>query len=52
MIEAFIWGVMIIIGTSIAAIVVVLGIYYLITKNKKSESKGEKYTLEKQKEIK
>jgi predicted membrane protein len=52
MIEALFWGIFIIISTSITAIVVVIGIYYLFTKNKKVSKKGEKYTLEKQQEIK
>jgi uncharacterized membrane protein len=53
MIDALFWGSAIIIGTSISAIIVVLGIYYLITKNiKKNDLEKHSYTLDSQKEVK
>ena len=46
------WGICTIIGITIAAIIIVLGIYFLITKNKSSNQDKKEYTLDKQKEIK
>jgi predicted membrane protein len=46
------WGIFTILGTSVAAIIVVLGIYFLLTKGKKESKAKESYTLDKQKEVK
>lgn len=51
MIDLVIWGVVIIISTSVSAIVVVLGIYYILTKTKQDTKKGKVYTIDDQKEI-
>jgi hypothetical protein len=52
MIETVLWGISIIIFVSLGAISIVIGIYYLITKNKRGEnSRKQSYTLDKQKEV-
>jgi hypothetical protein len=52
MIDLVIWGVVIIIGTSISAIGVVIGIYFMLTKTRPDKGKSEVYTINDQKEIK
>ncbi|MBN2015732.1 hypothetical protein JW766_02775 [Candidatus Dojkabacteria bacterium] len=52
-IEALFWGLTIIATVSVSAIIVVLGIYYLITKySEGNRKKRQSYSLEEQKEIK
>lgn len=51
MIEFLFWGVITIIGAAITLIVIVLGVYYILTKGKKRQEKPASYKLEDQKEI-
>lgn len=52
MIELLIWGTIIIVTAAISSISIVLGIYYMLTKNKKNEQvKKEIYKLDDQREI-
>jgi len=51
MMDLLIWGTIIIISTAITAIGIVLGIYFMITKDKLKGDKKGKYKLEDQKEI-
>lgn len=51
MIDLVFWGIVTIVGTSIAAIIIVLGIYFLLTKGKVKDTSDKKYTLDKQKEV-
>jgi hypothetical protein len=52
MMEFILWGTIIIVTTAITSIGIVLGIYYMLTKNKEPQKKAKlNYKLEDQKEI-